>query len=63
MKQESYVWMLGCGFNNDIIIERLDLFKTASVEGQTSYREVVTIEDFNNKVDDSIKYLYPGIKE
>ena len=63
MKQESYVWMLGCGFDNNINIERLDLFKTASVEGQTSYREVVTIDGFNKKVDDKIKYLYPGIKE
>ena len=63
MKQESYVWMLGCGFDNNINIERLDLFKTASVEGQTSYREAVTIDGFNKKVDDKIKYLYPGIKE
>ncbi len=63
MKQESYVWMLGCGFNNTIDIERLDLFKTASVEGQTSYREELTIDGFNKKVDDKIKYLYPGIKE
>ncbi len=63
MKQESYVWMLGCGFDNTINIERLDLFKTASVEGQTSYKEVVTIEGFNKKVDDKVKYLYPGIKE
>lgn len=63
MKQESYVWMLGCGFDNNINIERLDLFKTASVEGQTSYREVVTIDGFNKRVNDKIKYLYPGIKE
>lgn len=63
MKQESYVWMLGCGFDNTINIERLDLFKTASVEGQTSYKEVVTIDGFNKKVDDKVKYLYPGIKE
>ncbi len=63
MKQESYVWMLGCGFDNTINIERLDLFKTASVEGQTSYKETVVIDGFNKKVDDSVKYLYPGIKE
>ena len=63
MKQESYAWLLGCGFNNKINIERLDLFKTASEEGQTSYKEVIEIEGFNQKVDDKIKYLYPGIKE
>ena len=63
MKQESYVWMLGCSYKNKINIERLDLFKTASEEGQTSYKEVIEIEGFNQKVDDKIKYLYPGIKE
>lgn len=63
MKQESYVWMLGCGFDNNINIERLDLFKTASVEGQTSYRETISIEGFNKRVNDKVKYLYPGIKE
>ena len=63
MKQESYVWMLGCGFNNKITIERLDLFKTASEEGQTSYKEVIEIDGFNRKVDDKIKYLYPGVRE
>ena len=63
MKQESYVWMLGCGFNNKINIERLDLFKTASEEGQTSYKETIEIDGFNQKVDDKIKYLYPGIRE
>jgi hypothetical protein len=55
--------MLGCGFNNKINIERLDLFKTASEEGQTSYKEVIEIDGFNQKVDDKIKYLYPGIRE
>ncbi len=63
MKQESYVWMLGCGFDNKVNIERLDLFKTASVEGQTSYREVIEIDGFNQKVNNEVKYLYPGIKE
>ena len=49
--------------NNKINIERLDLFKTASEEGQTSYKETIEIEGFNQKVDDKIKYLYPGIRE
>lgn len=63
MKQESYAWMLGCGFENKVNIERLDLFKTASVEGQTSYKETIEIDGFNQTVNDNIKYLYPGIKE
>lgn len=64
MKQENYVWMLGCGFNNKIVIEKLDLFKTASVEGQTSFRHVIDMENFNTKVNDrKNKYLYPGMKE
>lgn len=63
MKQENYVWLLGCGFGNKVNIERLDLFKTASVDGQTSFRDVIEIEGFNEKVDDQLKYLYPGIRE
>lgn len=63
MKQENYVWKLACGFNNTINIEKLDLFKTASVEGQTSFRYDISIENFNKIVNETDKYLYPGVKE
>lgn len=64
MKQENYVWKLACGFNNTINIEKLDLFKTASEEGQTSFRHDIVIENFNKTVNNKDnKYLYPGVKE
>ena len=60
MKQENYVWLLGCDFHNNILIEKLDLFNTASVEGQVSFRKKIEIPNFNMKIDENSKYLYPG---
>ncbi len=63
MKEENQVWLLACGYNNTLSIESLDLFKTASVEGQVSYSEKIVLDDFNKKIDEKGKYLYPGAKE
>lgn len=64
MKQENYVWKLACGFDNVVNIEKLDLFKTASQEGQTSFRYDIIMPEFNKRVDEKeVKYLYPGMKE
>ena len=60
MKQENYVWLLGCDFNNNITIEKLDLFNTASVEGQVSIKKKIYIDNFNARVNENDKYLYPG---
>lgn len=63
MKEENYAWRLGCGFNNKIIIEKLDLFNTATPEGQISYKDKFYIDKMNEKIDNNTKYLYPGEKE
>ena len=63
MKQENYVWLLGCGFHDNILIEKLDLFNTASIEGQVSIKKKIQIEGFNNKISEEEKYLYPGETE
>ena len=63
MKDENQVWLLACGYNNTIDIQVLDLFKTASVEGQVSYSEKISLDNFNKKIDEKGKYLYPGVKE
>lgn len=60
MKQENYVWLLGCDFNNNVLIEKLDLFNTASVEGQVSLKKKIQIDGFNGKINEDSKYLYPG---
>ena len=60
MKQENYVWLLGCDFNDTILIEKLDLFNTASVEGQVSIKKQIHIDGFNKNIHEDEKYLYPG---
>ncbi len=63
MKQENYVWLLGCDFHNNLLIEKLDLFNTASVEGQVSIKKKIEIPNMNIKIDENSKYLYPGETE
>lgn len=60
MRQENYGWLLGCDFNNNVLIEKLDFFNTASTEGQVSFKKKIEIDEFNIKIDDTDKYLYPG---
>lgn len=60
MKQENYVWLLGCDFNDNLVIEKLDLFNTASVEGQVSFSKKLYMDGFNIKISENEKYLYPG---
>ena len=60
MKQENYVWLLGCDFNNNLLIEKLDLFNTASVEGQVSFTKKINIDNINVKIESNEKYLFPG---
>ncbi len=63
MKQENYVWRLSCGYDDNVIIEKLDLFNTASKNGQTSFRKMISIDNMNEKVlEGDNKYLYPGAR-
>ncbi len=64
MKQENYVWKLSCGFNDSIVVEKLDLFNTASKKGQTSFRKIINCNEvINEKITDKEdKYFYPGYK-
>ncbi len=60
MKQENYVWLLGCDFHNTLLIEKLDLFNTASIEGQVSIKKKIELENANIKIDEDSRYLFPG---
>ena len=63
MKQENYGWRLSCGFDDKIEIERLDLFNTASSQGQQSFKKSFTVAGVNEKIDISKeKYMYPGVE-
>ena len=64
MKQENYAWKLSCGFNNTIVIEKLDLFNTASQRGQTSFKKEIKLDKINEIItEEEDKYFYPGSKE
>lgn len=62
MKQENSAWLLSCGFDDNLIIEKLDLFNTASTQGQVAYKHNLRINHFNKKVKEGKEqYLYPGL--
>ena len=50
-------------FRQIMRVEKLDLFNTASTEGQVSIRKRINIEGFNKKISEEEDYLYPGAKE
>lgn len=63
MKQENIAWRLSCGFKNTLIIEKLNMFNTASAEGQIAYKKSIKIENLNKKITEKTDdYLYPGVK-
>ncbi len=62
MKQENYAWMLGCDFHNQLSVQKLELFNTASVEGQVSFSKRIEIPDINVLITEKDKFLFPGAK-
>ncbi len=63
MTQEGSVWRLSCGFNDEIIIEELELDKTASKRGQRSFYTKIKSNIENEKIGySSLKHTYivPG---
>ena len=43
MKQEDSAWRLSCDYNDEIIIEKLELKNTATANGQTSYQKRIKL--------------------
>ena len=60
MKEENSVWLLGCDYDDNIVMEKLELFNTASTKGQLSFKKTLQIDGINSKIDSKSKYLYPG---
>ena len=64
MTQEGVAWRLSCDYDNSIVIERLNMYDTASERGQVSYRMVIKLESQTDEIykmsDLSEKYLIPG---
>lgn len=63
MTQEGSVWRLSCGFNDEIIIEELELGKTASKRGQISFYTRIPSNIENERIRFSSlenQYIIPG---
>ena len=64
MTQEGVAWRLSCDYDNSIVIERLNMFDTASEKGQVSYRTVIKLDAQTNQIykmsDLKEQYLIPG---
>lgn len=45
MKQEDTAWRISCDYNNEIIIEKLELKNTATENGQTSYKKKIKLDN------------------
>lgn len=66
MKIENYAWRLSCHAENSILIEKLNLFNTASIEGQVSFQKIIDNVDYTKEYeysDEGRSYLVPGEKE
>lgn len=63
MTKEDYAWRLSCGYNDHIVIEKLELRNTATEEGQVKFQKVFSLKklDEKNKFSDlNDSYLIPG---
>lgn len=64
MTKEGVAWRLSCDYNNSIVIERLNMYDTASENGQVSYKMVISLEAQTDEVykmsDLKSMYLIPG---
>ena len=63
MKQEDSAWRLSCEYNNEILIEKLELKNTATDKGQMSYQKRIKLENKDEQLNfSSLKTdaLIPG---
>ena len=64
MSQEGVAWRLSCGYENTIIIEKLNMFDTASEQGQVAEKKVIQLVKGKDEIyttnDLETMYLIPG---
>ncbi|MBQ9313437.1 MAG: hypothetical protein IJ220_00285 [Clostridia bacterium] len=64
MTQEGVSWRLSCNYNNTIIVEKLNMFDTASEKGQVSFRKIISLHGGEDEIysskDLEAMYLVPG---
>lgn len=63
MKEEGVSWRLSCNYENSIVIEKLNMYDTASVRGQVAERKIIQLNDLDEiytSSDLKTMYLVPG---
>lgn len=63
MKEEGVTWRLSCNYDNSIVIEKLNMYDTASVRGQVAERKIIQLDDLDELYTTSdlkTMYLVPG---
>lgn len=60
---ENSAWKLNCGYEDTIVIEKLNLCNTATESGQVIYKKDIKLNEENEKLNPknlNIEYLIPG---
>lgn len=64
MSMEGVAWRLSCDYNNTLVIEKLNMFDTASVRGQVAEKKIIKLNENLDEVykssDLAKMYLVPG---
>ena len=63
MMVENMAWKLNCGYEDTIVIEKLNLCNTATEAGQIVYKKDVKLNETNEKLTPknlNTEYLVPG---
>lgn len=63
MKEEGVSWRLSCNYGNSVVIEKLNMYDTASVRGQVAERKIIQLEaldEIYTSSDLKTMYLVPG---
>ena len=63
MKEEGVSWRLSCNYENSIVIEKLNMYDTASVRGQVAERKIIqlnNLDEIYTSSDLKTIYLVPG---
>ena len=63
MKEEGVSWRLSCNYENSIVIEKLNMYDTASVRGQVAERKIIqlnNLDEIYTSSDLKTMYLVPG---
>lgn len=63
MKEEGVAWRLSCNYENSIVIEKLNMYDTASVRGQVAEKRIIqlnNLDEIYTSSDLKTMYLIPG---